>query len=62
MCDLSLERYPLLFFFNLIEVDTIFIGKRVKYIHVVNCIFPSLLVAVNQVDPVVYILGDVPAL
>ena len=51
--DLSLKRLFLIPFFNFVEVNWIFIGERIKDVDIFNCIFASLFVAVDEINPVI---------
>ena len=62
MCNLCLERYPLRFLSDLIQIYTIFVSERIEDVHVLYRIFASLLISVNEVNPMIDILRNIPTL
>ena len=59
---LCLKGYPFLWVFNPIEVDAVLVGEGVEDVHVLYGLFTPLLVAVDQIDPVVDVFRHVSIL
>lgn len=56
MCDLCFKGLQLILICDFVEINAVLIGEGIEDIHVLDCIFASLLVAVDQVDPLVNVL------
>lgn len=59
---LSLKRFFLIPLFYFVEVDWIFIGERIKDVHIFNCIFSPLFIAIDEINPVVDVFWHVSTL
>ena len=57
--DLGLEGLSFFWVLYFGDVDAVLIGEWVEDIHVFDCIFASLLVSVDEVDPMVDVLRHV---
>ena len=62
MCDLGFERVELILVINFFKIDAVFIGKWEKDVSAGDSVFSALFVAVNEVNPVVDMGGNVVAL
>jgi hypothetical protein len=49
-------------FSDLLEIDAVLVGEWVEDVHLFNCVLAALFVAVDQVDPMVDVLRNVPVL
>lgn len=59
MGNLSLERHFFLGVANFLEVDAILVGEGIENIKTFNCLLASLFVPVNQIYPMIQMLGHV---
>lgn len=62
MRNLRLKGDPFLRVFYPIEVDAVLVSEGVEDVHVLYGLLTSLLVAVDQIDPVIDVFRDVPIL
>lgn len=62
MRNLGLERLSLILVVNLIQIYTIFVGERIEDVHILDCIFATLLVPIDDIYPLINVFRDVFAL
>jgi hypothetical protein len=60
--NLSLEGLSFIGLSDQGEIDAVFIGEWVEYIHTLDCIFAPLFVAVYEIDPAGYVVSNVSRL
>jgi len=53
---LGLEGFLLPPLIDFVEVNAVFVGERIEDVHILNGVFPPLLVAINKVNPMVDII------
>ncbi len=53
MCNLCFKGFKLIWVFNLTKIYTIFVSKWIEYVHIFNCIFSPLFVAINKINPLI---------
>jgi hypothetical protein len=62
MGNLGFKRLQVSWVCHLIQINAVFVGQRIEDVHTLNGVLPSLLVAIDNVDPLMEIRRDITAL
>lgn len=61
VCDLGLEGLQFCLVCDFFKVDAVLVGERVEDVDIFDCVLASLLVAVDEVDPVTDVFRNIVA-